>query len=210
MGIKPVILAAGDSVRMGYPKALLPFRGGTFLIHILETLAAANLDSPLIVLGRDADRIRKQIDLKNRTVLINPEPSRGQLSSMQLAISGVSSETEGCMFWPVDQPNISAALVRSLMDLFRESGAPIAMPAYGARRGHPAIFGRELFEGLLAIPVGESPKRIVTNRNPALLGCNEPGTVIDIDTPADYLALTGISLPEALISLRSPRLGGES
>jgi CTP:molybdopterin cytidylyltransferase MocA len=198
MGITPVILAAGDSARMGYPKALLPFRGGTFLFHILETLAVANLDAPLIILGRDADRIRKQTNLKERAVLVNPEPSRGQLSSMQLAISGLTSETEGCMFWPVDQPDISAALVQGLMNLFRESGAPIAVPAYRGRRGHPAIFGRGVFEELLAIPVGGSPKSILASRNPALLECIEPGTVTDIDTPADYLALTGVSLEAAL------------
>jgi molybdenum cofactor cytidylyltransferase len=198
MNITPVILAAGDSVRMGYPKALLPFRGGTFLAHILETLSTANLDSPLVVLGREADRIRKQIALADRQVLVNRDPKRGQLSSMQLAIAEMSSSAEACLFWPVDQPDVSAGLVRSLIDLFRKSAAQIALPVYGGRRGHPAIFGRGLFQELLATPVEEGPKRIVTSRNPALLECREPGAVMDIDTPADYLKLTGMSLEAAL------------
>jgi molybdenum cofactor cytidylyltransferase len=189
---------------MGFPKALLPFHGGTFLTHILETLAAADLHSPLIVLGRDAGRIRKEIDLSEKEVLVNPDPSRGQLSSMQLAISKMTNKAEGCMFWPVDQPDVSAALARNLMGLFRRSGASIAMPVYGGKRGHPAIFARELFQEFLATPVGEGPKRIVTSRKPALLECDEPGTVMDVDTPADYFALTGKSLEN------SQRLSGES
>jgi molybdenum cofactor cytidylyltransferase len=205
--IVPVILAAGDSARMGFPKALLPFCRRTFLSHILETLKTAGLNSHVIVLGRDADRILKEVDLSGERVLVNPDPSRGQLSSMQLAISEISIKAEGCMFWPVDQPDVSTALVRNLIGLFRQSGASIAMPVYGGKRGHPAIFSRGLFQEFLATPVEEGPKRIVTGRNPALLECDEPGTVIDIDTPADYFALTGVSLENFL---RSQRLCGES
>jgi len=110
----------------------------------------------------------------------------------------------------VDQPDVSEALVLDLVKCFRESGASVAMPVFRGRRGHPAIFGRGLLGELLNTPLDEGPKRVVMSREPVLLECSEPGTVTDTDTPADYLALTGISLQEALISLSSPRLRGEA
>jgi molybdenum cofactor cytidylyltransferase len=207
MKITPVVLAAGDSVRMRFPKALLPFRGGTFLTCILRALSEASCESPVIVLGRDAARIEKRIP-PGLQRLVNPDPSRGQLSSMRLAISAAGSDTDACMFWPVDQPDVSPCLVAHLVKLFAESGSPITMPVYRGRRGHPAIFARGLFPEFLALPLQEGPKRIVTSRagDIAFLECDEPGTVTDIDTPADYFALTGMSVEDAL---NAQRLGGE-
>jgi molybdenum cofactor cytidylyltransferase len=198
MPIIPVILAAGDSRRMGHPKALLPFKGGTFLGHILGTLAEAGHPEPTLVLGRDAARIRNVLP-KPARVLINEDPDRGMLSSIQLALSGLDS-CEGCLIWPVDQPDISSQLVRELVRLFRESQRQMALPICRGKRGHPAAFRRELFPEILALPAEQGLKSFIQShaQDIALLPVDELGTIQDVDTPEDYERLTGESLASAL------------
>jgi molybdenum cofactor cytidylyltransferase len=201
--IAPVILAAGDSTRMGYPKALLPFGKGTFLRKILETLAWLELAEPFVVVGKDADRIAPTVVPFRASILVNPEPGRGQLSSMQLALAALDAEHEGCLFWPVDQPSVAETVVRGLVRLFEDSGALLTLPVCNGRRGHPAIFRRELFNELLTAPIGEGPKRIVTGyeHKTALFPCLDLATIHDVDTPEDYLALTGVELETSLRGL---------
>lgn len=199
-GIIPVILAAGNSTRMGYPKALLPFRDGTFLTHILAVLKRAGLPKPIIVLGKAACAIRPVIMEWDSVVLVNENPGRGQLSSIQIALSSLPSECDAVMIWPVDQPAISEALVKKLVRLFITSKKLIALPINGERRGHPAIFDRILFREFMDAPLMEGPKSIlVRHRNEtAELPAAEAGCVKDIDTPSDYVELTGKS-PEAAL-----------
>ena len=198
--IAPVILAAGDSSRMGYPKAILPLRNDTFVGRILSTLTRAGLTAPRIVLGRDAGRITPGIADQRIRPLINPNPEQGQLSSMKLALKDLEQDCVACLFWPVDQPGIKEEVVRRLVQLFRDSGALIALPTYKGRRGHPAIFGRGIFQELLQTPIEAGPKDLVRRHaaQTALLPCNEPGVVEDIDTPEEYFRFTGETLKDAL------------
>ena len=184
---------------MGYPKALLPLGKGTFVGHILQTLRDAGLREPRIVLGQDAGLVAPRLD--NSVILLtNPDPDLGQISSMQIALAELSPRYEGCLFWPVDQPAVTAETVRSLVRLFEDSGAGIAMPVCRGKRGHPAIFRQHLWVELLRVPLGEGPKSVVAAHaaDTALLSCDEPATIDDIDTPEDYLRLTGETLEQAL------------
>jgi molybdenum cofactor cytidylyltransferase len=198
--IAPIILAAGDSTRMGYPKALLPLGPDLFLTRILKTVRNVGLPTPTIILGREAKNIRMHLTDWPANIKINPDPGRGQLSSIQLALAELAPEFNAGMIWPVDQPALSESLVADLVRLFISSGALIACPVYGARRGHPAIFHRILFREFLDTPLSEGPKHILVRHQQAtaLLPADEPATVKDIDTPSDYESLTGISLNSAL------------
>jgi molybdenum cofactor cytidylyltransferase len=202
--IVPIILAAGDSTRMGYPKALLPLGSDTFLIRILKTLHATEMPKPMIILGRADAAIRPQIQEWSADIYINPDPDRGQLSSIQLALSHISPESIACMIWPVDQPAVSENLVRRLTELFLNSDSRITCPICGNRRGHPAIFHRALFQEFMDAPLEEGPKKIIIRHQQAtvLLPTEEAGSVQDIDTPAEYEALTGESLSAALARLQ--------
>jgi molybdenum cofactor cytidylyltransferase len=202
--IVPIILAAGDSTRMGYPKALLPLGTDTFLTRILRILRSTEMPDPIIILGRAASAIRPQIQDWTADIYINPDPDRGQLSSIQLALSHIHSECAACMIWPVDQPAVSENLVRCLMELFLNSDSRIVCPIYGNKRGHPAIFHRALFQEFMDAPLEEGPKKIILRHQQAtaLLPTEESGSVQDIDTPAEYEALTGESLNAALARLR--------
>ncbi|MEJ2109229.1 MAG: nucleotidyltransferase family protein [Acidobacteriota bacterium] len=186
----PVILAAGDSVRMGYPKALLP----------LENDDTTGLGKPVVVLGRAASRIQNALDLRDAEVLVNEDPDRGQLSSVQLALQSLRPDIVGAMIWPVDQPLIANRLVEDLARLFLSTGAPVANPVCGSKRGHPVIFHREVFAELMAASVDEGPKAIVNRyeQDSADLLTDETGTIIDIDTPSDYENVCGKNLESAI------------
>jgi len=197
--VVPVVLAAGDSTRIGHPKALLPLGAETFLTHILGKLRALALPDPIVVLGAHAEVIRKELALRDARAVINPNPEGGQLSSLKLALDCMGG-AEACLIWPVDQPLVSAGLVRDLMELFLTSGALLAMPAWGTRKGHPAIFHQALFEELRRAPSAEGAKSVVVRyaEKTALLPTEEIGAFEDIDTPEDYYRLMGAELESAL------------
>ena len=112
---------------------------------------------------------------------------------MQLAIQNLTSECDGCMLWPVDQPAIPARIVTDLIRLFQETGAMIAYPTCEQKRGHPVIFSRSLFWELLHCPVETGARSVVTRHrdDASVLPTREVSTVTDIDTPEDYFGLTG-------------------
>lgn len=204
--IVPVVLAAGDSSRMGYPKALLPLGGETFLTHVLGVLGQVGLARPVVVVGNAAADIEPAIREWPVEILRNQDPGRGQLSSIQLALSRLDPRCLAAMIWPVDQPAVSAGLVRRLAERFLADRAPITCPLYGERRGHPAIFHRALFREFMEAPLAEGPKEIVLRHRPAtaLVPTAEPAVVEDVDTPADYRALTGIDLAAAVEAAGCP------
>ncbi|MBZ5498096.1 MAG: nucleotidyltransferase family protein [Acidobacteriia bacterium] len=198
--ITPVVLAAGDSSRMGYPKALLPLGDDTFLTRILKTLDALELPAARVVLGIHEFRIQPLLISRKVRVLTNPNPERGQVSSLRLALEDLDPDCGGCLIWPVDQPLVSIELVRNLIQLFQGSSAPLAMPRCEGKAGHPAIFGPMLIEELLSAPPDGSPKLIVARHKSqaAWLETSEKGSVEDVDTPEDYFRLTGETPASAL------------
>ena len=181
---------------MGYPKALLPTGSHTFLSLILETLGSACPGDVTVVVGKHAEEIRSRTVVSNVRFLVNPRPELGQISSIQLALQNLEADRAGCLIWPVDQPMVSPALVLALIGLFKNSEAWIVVPVCNGKRGHPAIFRRELFPELLAWPEGLSPKELIRRHwaRTLLLPTEETAAVEDVDTPEDYFRLTGQTL----------------
>jgi molybdenum cofactor cytidylyltransferase len=204
--IVPVILAAGNSTRMGFPKALLPFAGGTFLTHILDILSGLQLPNPFVVLGKDAGKIAPTFAHRKVEVLINHAPERGQLSSIQLAVAELPGSCGGCMIWPVDHPAVSAELAGNLIRLFCNSDAALVMPASGQKRGHPVILRRDLFDEVLAQDPERGLKELVRRYQDRtlLLPMDESAAIADVDTPDEYFRLTGVRLDNAL-ARRGPK-----
>ncbi len=199
--IAPIVLAAGDSTRMGYPKALLPLGDDTFLTHILATIEKVGLSKPSIVLGKAAPIIQPKIHKWQADVFINPDPDKGQLSSIRLALSHLNPGFDACMIWPVDHPAVSEKLVSDLVQLFvNNSLSLIALPSCRQKRGHPGIFDRILFRELMEAPLKKGPKEVLSRHQKeiAILHTDELAAIQDIDTPEDYRALTGKKLSFAL------------
>jgi molybdenum cofactor cytidylyltransferase len=204
--ILPIILAAGNSSRMGYPKALLPLGSDLFITRILRTLKDAGWIRPVLVLGKAAPVIQQQIRDWSAEIRINPDPERGQLSSIQLGLSQAGPEHDAAMIWPVDQPAVSGDLVRRLALSFLASGSMIAVPRFGSRRGHPAILHRAIFQEFMDAPMQYGPKGILLRHQGEILEIptEESAAVQDIDTPAEYQDLSGERLEDALAKIRHP------
>jgi molybdenum cofactor cytidylyltransferase len=187
-----VILAAGASQRMGRPKADLRYEGQTFLERALEALCAARLDP--IVLVVDAQRAAVTTAPDSRHIIVNHEPARGQLSSLKLALRHLSAPpvtAAGVVVALVDHPLVAASTVGALVHAARAGDHSILLPSYRGRRGHPVVFMRAVWDELLDTP-DDLGARAVVRRDAGRVGnvpVDDPGILVDIDTPADLAAL---------------------
>jgi CTP:molybdopterin cytidylyltransferase MocA len=186
-----LILAAGESRRMGSPKALLDYRGATFLDTLIG-LFAERCSPVIVTLGAGAEEIRARAARLAQFVL-NHDYARGQLSSMQCGLRAVPPEAEGVLFTLVDHPAVSANTIDALLAPLPAPGVLLRVPRYRGRRGHPIWFARELTPEFLALPESGAARDVVRRHagRTAFLDLDDPGIVADIDDPADYRALAG-------------------
>jgi molybdenum cofactor cytidylyltransferase len=181
-----VILSAGASSRMGRPKALLPYREGTFLEHLIEVTRHPRIGVTRIVLGAGAEVIRAMAKLDSSIVVLNPEWEQGQLSSICAGLRSLNGvDTDGMVLCPVDHPLVTARLVSDLVDRFYEGGKAIVVPTYNGRRGHPAIFSKSLFGELLAAPPDRGARSVVWGHAADILEVptDEEGVVLNLNDP---------------------------
>lgn len=180
------ILAAGESRRMGQPKALLPYRGTTFLEHLLEITRHPRIGVQKVVLGAGAEDIRAQIPLRDEQVVVNLDWERGQLSSIQTAIQSLEpAATEGLLVCPVDHPLISSQLIHALIRAFDTTRNAIALPVYAGRRGHPVIFRSSLYPEILAASDSLGARQVVRAHSKEIieLSTDEDGVVLNLNDP---------------------------
>jgi molybdenum cofactor cytidylyltransferase len=182
------ILAAGESRRMGQPKALLRYRGKTFAEHLVSATRHERVGLTRIVLGAQAGEIRSRLRLDATWIIENPNWQQGQLSSIQAVIRSLPGETEGLILCPVDHPLISGFLVAQLIQEFDSTEKQIVLPTYKGKRGHPAIFRVSLYGELLAASpevgarevVWAHPKDVTeveTDEEAVVLNLNDPETL---------------------------------
>ena len=191
--IVAVVLSAGESSRMGRPKALLPVDGVRFIEKIVTALKSTRVAKIIAVLGHDADEMRRQIGDLAVTMVVNPNYKQGQLSSLVAAINSIqsskdSASVDGILVHLVDHPYINPDLVNLMIDRFHETKKLIVVPRYQGRRGHPVIFSSALFAELLAAPLDQGAKTVVhAHRDETLeIDTEDEGVTIDIDTPEEY------------------------
>ena len=187
MSYAGIILAAGESSRMGSPKALLDFRGETFLDRLIRCFEE-QCSAVIVVLGHKPEVIRAGVRSPGTAqFVLNTEYRLGQFSSLQCGLRALPSDTEGVIFTPVDHPNFEPATVWRLI----ASRALIAIPEYLGRHGHPVLFLSTLVPEFLALPP-DSQARTVLHRHPSdirYIDVPDAGILDDIDDPAAYHAL---------------------
>ena len=172
---------------MGRPKALLEYRGATFL-ETLIALFAPRCSPVIVALGAAADEIRARTS-SEATFVVNPDYARGQTSSLQCGLRAAPPEAEGVLLTLVDHPAVLSATVDALL----HGGGPLHVPRYHGRRGHPIFFSKSLIPEFLALPP-DAPARDVVRRHAAetsFLDLDDPGILADIDDPEGYRALVG-------------------
>lgn len=197
--VDAIVLAAGESRRMGTPKALLDLGGETFLERILHALRRAPLNSITVVLGAEADRIARQCRLEAPRLrcVTNKLYRRGQLSSLQVALGRLDpTEVDGFLMTLVDHPLVTSCTIRALIRQLGKKPGSIIVPVYRQRRGHPVLFASCYRSELLATPVEEGARAVVHRHRDRVVEWHskDPGVVQDIDTPELYR--------EALASLK--------
>ncbi len=188
--IAAVVLSAGESSRMGRPKALLPIEGETFIGRIVASLKQTQVGRIIVVLGHNSDQLAAAIRPLRVEILINPNYQLGQLSSLQVAVRSLlpDADCDGMLVHLVDHPYIDASLVDRMIQQFYESKKDIVVPRCRGKRGHPVLFSRRLFGELLDAPMDQGAKAVVNAHGDATLEMetDEEGITVDIDTPELY------------------------
>lgn len=187
-----LILAAGDSTRMGRDKALLPWRGRTFLAAAIESLAPYT-ELVIVVGGKNSESLKPILYPEPGVYLAeNPNPELGQFSSLQIGLGEVLNRgRDAAIVTLVDRPPAQPATVEKLRDRFLEVcqlGWWAVVPEVNGHHGHPIVIGREMIEAFLKAPASSTAREIEHSRQQAIdyLPVNDPAVTANINTPEEY------------------------
>jgi molybdenum cofactor cytidylyltransferase len=197
-----VILAAGASTRMGSDKALLPWppqaravnpSSDTFLSAAIRSLTPIT-ELVVVVAGQNGVSLTPVVDAIGATLVLNPDPSRGQFSSMQVGLQEVLSHgRDAAIVTLVDRPPAASETVELLRRTFLDAPAPVwaVVPEFKGMHGHPFVVGRELIELFLKAPATSNAREVEHQHQSHIeyLTVKDPFVIANVDTPADYMAI---------------------
>lgn len=216
--IRAILLAAGESRRIGFfPKPLLrmPHSPQTFVEHLTRSILQS-VPQLTIVIGAQAARIRAIVEAHPEwshsvTIVENPDYLRGQLSSLKTALRLIKSCAnplcDAVLVHLCDHPFVAHATFGALVTEYARMRPRILIARNFARRGHPVVFDRGLFDELLDAREDQGA-RVVVNRDPSrvsYLDVDDPGVTLDLDTPPDLKA-AGVDLPGETSPVKGDRL----
>jgi molybdenum cofactor cytidylyltransferase len=183
-----VVLAAGGSTRLGTPKQLLPYRDTTVLGATLDTARACGFDQIIVTLGGIQHAVRGAVPLAGVDVVAVEDFGTGCSASLRAALTRVDPRAAGIVLMLGDQPGVSAAVVRRLID--EGSGGPVAVCRYTDAVGHPFWFARNVFGQLAALHGDKGVWKLVcSGRHPVHELVVDGPVPLDIDTWDDYRRL---------------------
>ncbi len=147
-----VILAGGDSKRMGEPKGLLNYRGKPFLIHQIERLLEIGLSEIIVVLGKDYKLYHEKVPKPNGVEFTtNPSPERGQFSSIQCGMQKIrSSVASGVYIFPIDVPCPDKEVWEKLSNSLDASDIAVTIPEFQGKKGHPVFISKKFMQHLIS------------------------------------------------------------
>jgi molybdenum cofactor cytidylyltransferase len=187
--IKGIVLAAGQSRRLGQPKQLLVLDGKSLISHVVECCLGSRLDDVLVVVGHEAAAVRHALTGLDVFFVVNDRHEEGQSTSLIAGIAA-AGRAGAVVVVLADQPGIDGAAINRLIEA-RQAGATLGMARYGERRGHPVLFGHEVFDELRYI-TGDQGGRDVLRRHGddvVLVDGGSDQVPVDVDTAEDYAQL---------------------
>jgi molybdenum cofactor cytidylyltransferase len=186
--IAAVILAAGESRRMGEPKLLLPFRGRTILECVVGTVLRSPVDRIVVVLGAYEDRTRPVLAGYPVEIAVNPEYPKGMLSSVRRGLRSLPEEARAALIFPGDQPGITGGTIEAVMAAYRATGKGLVLPVRSGRGGHPLLLDMRYRADVEALGPGLGLRTLLSLHPSDVerVEVEDGGAFLDIDTPEDY------------------------
>jgi molybdenum cofactor cytidylyltransferase len=202
LSICGVILAAGESRRMGSDKALLPWPpaspgqvpGSTLLSAAIQSFAPVS-DVVIVVAGKNREALAPVVYASGATLVTNPEPERGQFSSLQTGLHEVLNRgRDAAIVTLVDRPPVNGATIQKLRAAFESAIVRwkwAVIPEYTSKHGHPVLLAREMIEAFLKAPPKGSARDVLheNHEHIAYVEVDDPLVTINVNTPDEYTAL---------------------
>jgi CTP:molybdopterin cytidylyltransferase MocA len=192
--IAAVLLAAGQSIRMGRSKLELPWKNGQSIIsHVVEVFLEADASPVLVVTGEMKETIETSLRGKGIEFAHNPYfATGGMLSSIKVGLRELEDRTvEAALISPADLPLLRPTTVRRIIQAWELSTPPIISPSYEERRGHPVLIAKTKWEAILRLADDQTLRDFlrIHEREISYLVVDDPGTLHDLDTPEEYRKL---------------------
>ncbi|MBI3117311.1 MAG: molybdenum cofactor cytidylyltransferase [Candidatus Hydrogenedentes bacterium] len=186
--ISAIVLAAGESRRMGQQKVLLPFRGHTVIEHIVQQAADAAVDEIVAVVGHEREAVETCLQPYRVKVVVNSCYQNGMLSSVRAGLDALQENAAAVMVLLGDQPHVRADVLRALIQRFKQSDKSIVIPSYRGRAGHPALVSLVHRNEIMQRYAEEGLRGLYTAHPDDIewVLVEDAGIVEDMDTPEDY------------------------
>jgi molybdenum cofactor cytidylyltransferase len=187
--ISAIILAAGQSKRMGQPKMLLPWGNLTVIEHVIVTFLNAGIEDIVVVLGGAYERVEETIKPYPVRKIHNQDHIAGEmLSSLQCGLRQMPEQAQAALIGLGDQPQIQEGSIRLICEASREKRSWLIVPSFQMKRGHPWLVARSLWHEILALKPLETPRNFLNQHADLIhyVNVNTPTVLADLDTPEDY------------------------
>jgi molybdenum cofactor cytidylyltransferase len=183
-----VVLAGGESRRMGTPKMLLPFRGATMLENVIGNIEKSGIKNILVVLGAEKERIAESVKHRNIETCYNGNYRDGMLSSVICGVGNVPGDADAILVFQGDEPLIKPSSINLVVAGYRSSGKGLVVPVYKKRRGHPLLISSRYLGEISNLDQGRGLRAITEIHGDDLLEVNtdDPGILKDFDTFEEY------------------------
>jgi molybdenum cofactor cytidylyltransferase len=190
--ISVILLAAGESRRMGQPKLILPWGDTTVLGQVVTTFASAGIEEILVVTGGARQQVEGLVTRLAETypvrVCFNPNHSSGgMLSSIQAGLAALGPEVCAALIGLGDQPQVREATIRAICAAYYQMDARLVFPSFRNHRGHPWLASRLSWSEILALPQSTNPRHFINTYSDRIEYVEADESIVsDLDTPEDY------------------------
>jgi len=187
--ISAIVLAAGESKRMGQPKMLMPWRGSTVLETVISTIHEAGITDILVITGGARLQVEALVGHTAQTVFNENYKTSEMLGSIQTGLAAKMQTSSAALICLGDQPQVREESVRQICTVFLEGTARIVVPSYEMRRGHPWLIARPLWDDFLDMKPPQTPRDFLQTHADEIkyVQMETPSIIEDLDTPQDYM-----------------------
>jgi molybdenum cofactor cytidylyltransferase len=190
--ISVILLAAGLSLRMGQPKLLMPWDGTTVLGKVVSIFATAGLDEIIVVTGGNHEQVENEVVRLAKEFpvrfIYNPQHAQGEmLGSIQAGLATLASKPSAALIGLGDQPQVRVETIERICTVFGQTRAPLVIPSYQNRRGHPWLVIQSLWPAIMSLPFSTNPRKFLESYSSQVKYiAADQSILLDLDTPEDY------------------------